>query len=83
MDRQLQLRRGATTLDLANTPYHLEAGAWNSAGTMLVFTVIVEATTLTELDRYVSAIRRLLMAAKLNTQEYISDPVYVLSLIHI
>lgn len=77
MDRQLQLRRGATTLDLANTPYHLEAGAWNSAGTMLVFTVIVEATTLVELDRYASAIRRLLTAAKLNTQEYISDPVYV------
>lgn len=77
MDRQLQLRRGSTTLDLANTPYLLEAGSWNSLGGMLSFSVVVQATTLTELDRHVSAIRRLLTAAKLNTQEYISDPVCV------
>jgi hypothetical protein len=77
MDRQLRLNRNGTTLDLSATPYAIEAGQWGSSGELLSFSVIVSATSLVELDRYVGDVRRWLAQAVAWNQMMAGDPVYV------
>lgn len=82
MFRQVQLRRmlgenAESTLDFATTPFSLEAGSWRSEGTRLEFGVVIEATTLTALDRATNAIWRMLAQARAYADKTNGQPIYV------
>lgn len=82
MYRQVQLRRmlgenAESTLDLNTAPYSVAAGGWRSEGERLEIGVVIEATTLTALDRAVSAIWRMLAQAQAYTQRTNGQPIYV------
>lgn len=77
MSRQVQLRVGATSVDLNVTPYAVAAGSWASAGANLELAVVVQATTLTEMDRYVAALQRLAAQARAYDQMLVGDAVEV------
>lgn len=82
MYRQVQLRRmvGETTgstLNLNTAPYSVAAGGWRSEGERLEIGVVIEATTLTALDRAVNAIWRMLAQAQAYTQRTNGQPIYV------
>ena len=77
MMRQVQLRRGSTTLDLNTSPYDVVAGSWTAAGPQLEMRVLVQATTLAELRRYVAAVRRMLNQAQHYAEESVGSAVYV------
>lgn len=77
MMRQVQLRRGSTTLDLNTSPYDMVAGSWTSTGPQLEMRVLVQATTLAELRRYVAAVRQLLNQAQHYAEEQVGSAVYV------
>lgn len=77
MDRQLRLNRNGTTLDLTSSPYALEAGSWNSNGEAVDFRLVVQATSLVQLDRYAADVRRFLEQANAHDQELIGDAVYI------
>lgn len=82
MYRQVQLRRmmgenAEATLDLNTAPYSVAAGGWRSEGERLEIGVVIEATTLTALDRAVNAIWRMLAQAQAYTQRTNGQPIYV------
>lgn len=82
MYRQVQLRRmlgenTEATLDLNSAPYSVAAGGWRSEGERLEIGVVIEATTLTALDRAVNAIWRMLAQAQAYTQRTNGQPIYV------
>ena len=59
MYRQVQLRRmlgeeAEASLSLNAAPYTVAAGSWRSEGTRLEVGVVIQATTLTALDRATS-----------------------------
>jgi hypothetical protein len=75
--RQVQFRKGATTLDLASSPYKIEAGSWGSSGRGLELKIIAQATTLAELDASVAALQRMATLATAYDQMFVGDPVEV------
>lgn len=82
MYRQVQLRRmmgenAESTLDLNTAPYSVAAGGWRSEGERLEVGVVIEATTLTALDRAVNAIWRMLAQAQAYTQRTNGQPIFV------
>lgn len=77
MDRQIRLNRNGTTLDLTSSLYRLEAGTWSSSNEQLAFSLIIEATTLTQVDRYVNDVQRWLAQAVAWDQMMAGDAVYV------
>lgn len=82
MFRQVQLRRmegenAESTLDLNSAPYSVAAGGWRSEGERLEIGVVIEATTLTALDRAVNAIWRMLAQAQAYAQRTNGQPIYV------
>ena len=77
MMRQVQLRRGSTYIDLNVSPYDVVAGSWASGGANLELRVLVQATTLPELMRYVAPIRRMLNQGAHYAGEQMGSAVYV------
>lgn len=77
MCRQVQLRRGTASVDLNTAPYSVTAPGWTNAGANLEIGVLVQASTLAELDRYVSALQRWVGQAELVERSLLSDAVYV------
>lgn len=82
MYRQVQLRRmlgenAETTLDLNTAPYKVAAGSWRSEGARLEVGIVIEATTLTALDRAVAAIWRMLSQAAAYSDRTNGLPIYV------
>lgn len=77
MVRQVQLRAGTTVVDLEATPYHLEAGSWVSSGANLELRLVVEASTLVEMDRHVAALQRMATRAAVYDQMLVGDAVEI------
>ena len=82
MYRMVQLRRmvgenAEATLDLNTAPYSVAAGGWRSEGERLEIGVVIEATTLTALDRAVNVIWRMLAQAQAYTQRTNGQPIFV------
>ncbi len=75
--RQVQLRVGSTTVDLEVAPFAVVAGSWTSAGQSLEVQVVVQASTLTELDRSLLKLRRLAAQAAAYDQMQVGDAVEV------
>lgn len=75
--RQVQLRRGSAMLDLSAAPYALVAGSWTSMPAVLELRVLVQATTLAELDRHVGILQRWLTLAQTCDQLLLGDWPYV------
>lgn len=75
--RQIRLVSGSDYVDLNTTPYAVVAGSWLSLNTALEFTVLVQASALTTLDRYVAAIQRLATRIGLYDQQMIGEPVEI------
>lgn len=75
--RQIRLVSGSDYVDLNATPYAVVAGAWLSLNTALEVTVLVQASALTTLDRYVAAIQRLATRIGLYDQQMIGEPVEI------
>ena len=82
MYRQVQLRRmlgeaAEASLSLNATPYTVAAGSWRSEGTRLEVGVVIQATTLTALDRATSSIWRMLSQAEAYAARTNGQPIYV------
>lgn len=85
MDRQCQLRVGpeilwepqAVIVDLTVEPYRLVAGSWRDGGETLETGVLIQATTLSEVERYVGALRRMLALAEGYATAMHGEPLYV------
>ena len=85
MDRQCQLRVGpeilwepqAVIVDLTVDPYRLVAGSWRDGGESLETGVLIQATTLSEVERYVGALRRMLALAEGFATAMHGEPLYV------
>lgn len=78
--RQIELRSGATALALNDATYILQAdGGWASQDERLGVKVLVKATTLTQLERLITSIERMITAATLYDQAMIGSPVYVVT----
>jgi hypothetical protein len=76
--RQIELRTGSTTLALNDATYILQAdGGWASLDSRLSIKLLVKPTVLTQLERLVTPIERMLTAADLYEQSLIGSPVYV------
>ncbi len=73
--RQVKLVCGSEELDLQTAPYDLEAGTWASVGEVLEFGVLVTATSLPLLDRYVADLQRLATRAGLYDRQLLGDAV--------
>jgi len=77
MSRQVQLRVGSTTVDLNTSPYTMIAGGWTSVTSMLEMAVLVTASTLAELDRYIAVLYRMGTLAQQYDLLGVGEPVEV------
>lgn len=75
--RQVQFRRGATSLDLTSAPYKAVAGSWTSAGRNLEFKILIQGTTLAEVERYLDDVQRWLTLAQSCDQRLLSELVQI------
>lgn len=79
--RQVQLRlngeQNTASVDLNASPYKIEAGSWRSESTRLQVSVVIQATTLAALDRYVAPLRQMMAQAEAYEQGMQVQPVYV------
>lgn len=77
MNRQVQFRQTSMVIDLNSSPYKMEAGSWSGHGRQLELGVVLQASTLAELERYVSALRRVVMAGRAHSTEEYGEAVWV------
>lgn len=75
--RQVQLRRGSTTLDFNVSPYAMVAGSWSGLAGSMEMQVLAQATTLAELRRYVADVRKMLNQAGHYAGEQVGSAVYL------
>lgn len=77
--RSAKLVRGSIETSLNTSPYSLLDNEWNDGGTALEFTVLVKASTWSDVERSVAVLRRTLIQAAYSAQAGAGDPVYIYS----
>lgn len=78
MGRQIRLAWGTQTLSLNDDTYELQAAnGWNAAAETVTVRVLVNSTTLTEMERHIEAVRRVLARASLYAETLCGDPVTI------
>ncbi len=76
--RQVRLVWGSSYLDLNGSTYILQAdNGWQSAGGQLAVRVLVQASTMAEMERKIVAVRQVVTRAALYQERMAGDPVEV------